>query len=201
MLPQSIQDTIDALSDLPGIGQRSAERLVFALLRNESDLDQKLAQSLTNLKFNLNECRVSCNYCDGELCPIVTDTRRSQSTICVVETPLDLMAIERTNEFRGQYHVLHGVISPLNKVGPEDLRITQLIHRIQTDDTQVEEIILAMSGNVEGDATAFYITEQIRQTSFNGKVSRLARGIPTGGDLDYVDAGTLSRALVDRREF
>ncbi len=198
-LPQSIQSAIDALSDLPGIGSRSAERLVFTLLQNDSALDQKLARAFGNLKLNLNECSISYNYCEGKNCPLATHPNRDDKVICVVETPMDLLAIERTQEFKGRYHVLHGVISPMNKVRPEQLRINQLIERVETSDT-IEEVVLAMSGNVEGDATAFYITEKL-QHNFNGKVTRLARGIPTGGDLDYLDAGTLSRALIDRREF
>ena len=199
-LPRSIQNAIEALSDLPGIGQRSAERLVFSLLKNKNQLDKKLAKAFAELKENLNECEISCNYCEGKLCPLATDPNRTDKIICVVENPLDLIAIERTNEFKGRYHVLHGVISPLNKIGPEDLRIPQLIQRIKKN-PQIEEVILAMSGNVEGDATAFYITEQIRNTGYKGIVSRLARGIPTGGDLDYVDTGTLSRAFIDRKTF
>ena len=112
---------------------------------------------------------------------------------------MDLLAVERTSEFRGRYHVLHGALSPLNKIGPEQLRIAPLLERVQNT-PQIEEIILALSGNVEGDATAYYLMDQL-QSRFNGRVTRLARGIPTGGDLDYLDAGTLSRALVDRREF
>ena len=198
-LPQSIQNAIEALADLPGIGNRSAERLVFALLRNESNLDQKLAQAFTQLKTNLKECPISFNYCEGDFCPLATNPSRNEKIICVVETPIDLLAIEKTSEFKGRYHVLHGVISPLNKVGPQDLRLQALLERIQKE-TAVEEVILAMSGNVEGDATAFYITEKLKPF-FTGRVSRLARGIPTGGDLDYLDMGTLTRALTDRREF
>jgi len=198
-LPQSIQTAIDALADLPGIGSRSAERLVFNLLRNESGLDQKLALAVGALKENVRECPISFNYCDGEYCPLAVSPGRNERILCIVETPMDLLAVERTSEFKGRYHVLHGALSPLNKIGPEQLRIKPLFERVQTND-EIEEIVLALSGNTEGDATAYYLMDKLAQ-NFNGKITRLARGIPTGGDLDYLDAGTLSRAFTDRREF
>lgn len=198
-LPQSIQNAIDALSDLPGIGSRSAERLVFNLLRNESGLDQKLALALGALKENVRECPTSFNYCDTEHCPLAVSASRNDRVLCVVETPMDLLAVERTSEYKGRYHVLHGALSPLNKIGPEKLRINELLNRV-SDNEEIDEIILALSGNVEGDATAYYLMDKLADR-FKGRVTRLARGIPTGGDLDYLDAGTLSRALMDRREF
>lgn len=198
-LPQSIQTAIDALSDLPGIGSRSAERLVFNLLRNESGLDQKLAQAVGALKDNVRECPISFNYCDGEYCPLAINPGRNDRILCIVETPMDLLAVERTSEFKGRYHVLHGALSPLNKIGPEQLRIKQLFERVQKPN-EIEEIVLALSGNTEGDATAYYLMDKLAR-HFDGKITRLARGIPTGGDLDYLDAGTLSRAFTDRREF
>ncbi len=198
-LPQSIQNAIDALSDLPGIGSRSAERLVFNLLRNESGLDQKLAKAVGALKENVRECPISFNYCDGENCPLAVSASRNDRVLCVVETPMDLLAVERTSEYKGRYHVLHGALSPLNKIGPEKLRINELLNRV-SDNDKIDEIILALSGNVEGDATAYYLMDKLAER-FKGRVTRLARGIPTGGDLDYLDAGTLSRALMDRREF
>ena len=198
-LPQAIQTAIDALADLPGIGSRSAERLVFNLLRNESGLDQKLAQAVGALKDCVKECPISFNYCDGEYCPLAVSPNRSDQLLCIVETPMDLLAIERTSEYKGRYHVLHGALSPLNKVGPEQLRINELITRL-SGDHEFEEVVLALSGNTEGDATAYYIMDKL-ESIFDGKITRLARGIPTGGDLDYLDAGTLSRAFVDRREF
>lgn len=200
MLPDSIEKAIDALSDLPGIGSRSAERLVFSLLRNQTNLTGKIADALHDLSANITECTQCHNYCEaaaGNLCPICTSSR-STKLICVVESPIDVLAIEKTHEFKGQYHVLHGVISPMNKIGPDDLRIASLLKRVQ--DPENEEIILAMSGNVEGEATALYLTDQIHRLT-EVKVSRLARGIPSGGDLDYLDVGTLSRALMDRSDF
>ncbi len=197
MLPKSIQTAIDALSDLPGIGSRSAERLVFSLLRNQTGLSDRLADSLGKLSESVRECQACHNYCESELCPICQSSREHKR-ICVVESPIDVLAIEKTHEFKGRYHVLHGVISPMNKVSPDDLRIASLLQRLQAS-SETEEVILAMSGNVEGEATALYLTDQIHRLT-NIKVSRLARGIPSGGDLDYLDVGTLSRALIDRGE-
>lgn len=199
-LPQAIQTAIDALADLPGIGSRSAERLVFNLLRNESGLDQKLAQAVGALKASVRECPISFNYCDGEFCPLAVSPSRNDRVVCVVETPMDLLAVERTSEFKGRYHVLHGVLSPLNKVGPEQLRIQPLLKRVEMN-PDIEEIVIALSGNVEGDATAYFLMDKLAEKKFSGRITRLARGIPTGGDLDYLDAGTLSRAFMDRREF
>lgn len=204
LLPQSIQNAIEALSDLPGIGSRSAERLVFALLKNESGLDQKISQALGVLKENICECENCYHFCDNSseinvktLCKICKNATRNNKVLCVVETPIDLIAIERTHEFKGFFHVLHGVISPLQKIGPNDLRIQELFDRLESN-PEIKEIILALSGNVESDATALYLMENLPKY-FKGKTTRLARGIPMGGDLDYLDAGTLSRAILDRK--
>lgn len=203
LLPKAIEEAIEALSDLPGIGRRSAERLVFELLRNPNELDQKISKSIGKLKSDTVECEI-CHHLgsvaeDGKaLCGICRQHNRDTRSICIVESPMDVIAIERTHEFKGTYHVLHGVISPMNKVGPEDLTLDALFSRLEQD-TNIEEIILALSGNTEADATAFYIMKQARP-HFTGKISRLARGIPTGGVLDFLDMGTLSQAMSDRRE-
>jgi recombination protein RecR len=209
-LPKPIQDTIDAFANLPGIGSRSAERLVFGLLKNNSGLDKKLANSLATLKESVHECSVCHHYSEEEKCSICSNPTRNQKLLCIVETPQDLIAIERTHEFRGNYHVLHGVLSPLNRVRVEDLRIDPLFQRIEKQisepETIFEEIILATSGSTESEATALYISEKLHQLfdhyalSPAPKISRLARGIPSGGDLDYLDVGTLSRAMFDRKE-
>lgn len=196
-LPQPIQDAIEALSSLPGIGSRSAERLVFSLLKNKTNLDQRIAQSLGTLKESIHECKKCYHLSQDELCPVCQAHNRDTKSICVVETPLDLVAIERTHEYRGLYHVLHGVISPLQKVSPQDIRIPQLIDRLKND-TDIQEVIIATSGSTESDATALYIHHQLEQF-FAGTITRLSRGIPSGGDLDYLDAGTLSRAISERR--
>jgi len=201
VLPQTIADAIESLSDLPGIGSRSAERLVLSLLKNKSGLDQKIAESIGNLKKNIHECQTCFHFCESEneTCCICDDSGRDQNVLCIVESPLDLVALERTHEFKGNYHVLHGIISPLNRVLPEDLRIGELITRVQ-DNKDIGEIILALSGTTESEATAMFIAEQLKPF-FKGKVSRLSRGIPSGGDLDYLDMSTLSRAMSERREF
>lgn len=197
LLPAAITTAIDALSDLPGIGSRSAERLIFALLKNEGGLDQKIGQSLLDLKKNVRECAQCCHLAEEELCPICQSPTRSADSICVVESPMDVLAIERTHGFDGQYHVLHGVISPLDRVSADDLRIAELIDRVTKNPPT--EIILALSGTTESEATAMQLSAQLHRNC-DAKISRLARGIPSGGDLDYLDAGTLSRAMMDRRE-
>ena len=199
-LPSSIAKAIEALSDLPGIGSRSAERLVFNLLRNESGLDQKISKAIGELKTNVHECQKCFHYCESEICEICQDPGREAKTICVVESPMDILAIERTHEYKGLFHVLHGIISPLQKVRPEDTRTQELFERVKAN-PEVEEIIIALSGSIESDATALYITENLKSLGYNKKISRLARGIPTGGDLDYLDTGTIGRAILDRREF
>ncbi|PID70836.1 recombination protein RecR [bacterium DOLZORAL124_38_8] len=197
MLPDPIQNAIEALSDLPGIGKRSAERLVFTLLKNETGLSKKIGENLLDLKEQIHRCCVCGNYCESTQtqCPICQNHHRESHIICVVESPLDVIAIEKTHEYRGQYHVLHGVLSPMNRVHIEDLNIKSLFERLNDD---ITEIILATSGTTESEATALYLHEQLSQ-KFAGNVSRLSRGIPSGGDLDFLDTGTLTRALLDRR--
>jgi len=199
ILPQALQDAIDALSDLPGIGSRSAERLVFALLKNESGLSKRIGESLSNLQESVHRCEICGNYCDADQsqCVICQKLDRDASLLCIVETPMDLIALEKTHEYKGYYHVLHGVISPLNRVLPEDLNIASLLER---DLSSVKEIILATSGTTESEATALYLGDKLTPI-FNGKITRLARGIPSGGDLDYLDVGTLGRAMMERRDF
>jgi len=199
LLPKPILDAIESLSDLPGIGSRSAERLIFSLLKNESGLDQKIATHIGNLKKGIQECEKCHHFCEQKMCSICENTSRDERLLCVVESPLDLIALERTHEYKGLYHVLHGVISPLNKVHPEDIRIKSLLKRVQ-ENSEIQEIILATSGTTESDATAMYIAREL-ESLFTGKISRLSRGIPSGGDLDYLDLGTLSRAMCERREF
>ena len=200
VLPTSIENAIEALSDLPGIGSRSAERLIFSLLKNESGLSRKIGQSLVDLETTVKRCNICGNYYDAaqDLCVICQKSHnRDVRLLCVVEQPMDTVALEKTHEYKGLYHVLHGVISPLNRVMPEDINIPNLLKR---DFTGVEEIVLAASGTIESEATAHYLSEKLPSV-FNGKITRLARGIPSGGDLDYLDAGTLTRAILERREF
>ncbi len=203
MLPQSITTAIESLSDLPGIGHRSAERLVFSLLKNKSSLDQKIANSIGRLKASVGECSTCFHYCDKTedqvkiSCAICQDYNRDKKTICVVETPVDLIALEKTHEYKGQYHVLHGIISPINKVMPEHLRINPLLKRVQ-ENPEITEIVFALAGNVESDATVNFIIDQLLPI-FKGKITKLAQGIPSGGDLDYLDTRTIGRAILDRR--
>lgn len=201
ILPKAITNAIESLSDLPGIGSRSAERLVLNLMRANSGLDQKIARSLGELKSQVHECETCFHFCESneKQCVLCRGQNRDPHVLCVVESPLDLIALEKTHEYKGLYHVLHGVISPLNRIGPQDLRLAQLFDRLKKN-PDIQEIILATSGNTESDATAMYIAQEI-QPFFIGKISRLSRGIPSGGDLDYLDIGTLSRAISERRDF
>ncbi len=198
LLPETITNAIEALSDLPGIGTRSAERLVFSLLKNEIGLEKKIGNSLSELKTSVKECNICCHFAETDFCPICENSERSDMEICVVESPMDVLALERTLAFRGKYHVLHGVISPLDRVKAEDIRIEQLLSRVLN--TPPTEIIIALPGTTEAEATSMFLADQLRQIGCQAKISRLARGIPSGGDLDYLDAGTLSRAMLDRRE-
>jgi len=212
LLPSPILNAIEALSDLPGIGSRSAERLVFTLLKNNTGLEQKIGEALKNLNQSVQECEQCCFYSEEALCPICQNPERNTHQLCVVESPSDVIALERTHHFRGLYHVLHGVISPLQKIKPEDIRIAELLERLKQH-PEIQEIILALPGSTEGEATALYLKQYLHtdhatpdeaSASLDAhasvrKVSRLARGIPSGGDLDYLDVGTLTQALTDRR--
>ena len=185
---------IEQFERLPGIGHKTAQRLAFYVL-NLSDAEaQAFAHAITEAKEKIHYCKICQNLTDGETCSICQDTRRDNSVICVVEDPRDVIAIERTHEFDGLYHVLHGTISPVDGIGPDQIRIKELLARLQ-DDT-VEEIIMATNPTVEGEATAMYISRLLKPLGI--KVTRLAYGIPVGGDLEYADEVTLSRALEGR---
>ncbi len=198
ILPESIDQLINALERLPGIGPKSASRLAFFLLRAPDELSQNLAAALVGLKANTIFCPVCFNITSAgrEMCEICADERRDGSIICVVEEPLDVLAFERTAAFPGKYHVLHGVLSPIEGVGPEDIQIRSLIERVRLG--EINEVILATNPSMEGDATALYLNQQLH--SFNIRITRLARGLPMGGDLEYVDQTTLLRALSGRQE-
>ncbi len=196
MLPYPIINAIEALSILPGIGSRSAERLVFSLLKNKQNLSSKISKALIDLTTKTTECQQCYNFATEKLCNICTDYNRQVDLLCVIETPMDLIAIERTHEYKGSYHVLHGIISPLDKINPDDTKINQLIERVSSS-KNIKEIVLALNASIEGEATMHYITEKLKPC-FLGKITHLARGIPSGGDLDYLDLGTLTRAIIDR---
>lgn len=198
LLPEPIQDLINAFSRLPGIGPKTASRLTFYLLRAPEDLSQQLADALYNLKKGTTYCQTCYNITNaGRVqCEICADPDRNESLICVVEEPLDVIALERTGAYEGRYHVLHGALSPIEGIGPADLRVRELIERVRTG--EVKEIILATNPSMEGDYTAAYLQQQL--ADFNLRITRLARGLPVGGDLEYADQNTLLRALNGRRE-
>jgi recombination protein RecR len=190
-----VQDLIDELGRLPGIGPKSAQRIAFYLLRADPDEVTRLTTVLTQVKATIRFCERCGNVAQAELCRICADPRRDQTAICVVEEPKDVVAIERTHEFRGTYHVLGGAISPMDGIGPEDLRIRELLQRLA--DGTVTELILATDPNIQGEATATYISRSLRGTGLT--ITRLASGLPVGGDLEYADEVTLGRAFEGRR--
>ena len=194
--PPPVLRLIEAFSRLPGIGPKSASRLTYYLIRSQSDEAIELSDALKELRDRIQFCSVCFNITEISPCPICESDERDRSVICVVEEPLDVMAIERTREYRGLYHVLHGVISPMDGIGPDDLRVRELIERVATGG--VKEIILATNPSLEGENTAMYIQRKINAPGV--KVTRLARGLPMGGDLEYADEVTLTRALEGRRE-
>ncbi|OEU95784.1 recombination mediator RecR [Streptomyces oceani] len=190
-----VQDLIDELGRLPGVGPKSAQRIAFHVLQAEPADVRRLAQALTEVKQKVRFCAVCGNVAEEERCRVCADPRRDASVICVVEEPKDVVAIERTREFRGQYHVLGGAISPIEGVGPDDLRIRELMARLA--DGSVNELILATDPNLEGEATATYLARLV--SAMGLKVTRLASGLPVGGDLEYADEVTLGRAFEGRR--
>jgi recombination protein RecR len=195
-IPEPVTRLIEAFSQLPGVGPKTASRLTYYLLRAPDDTSLRLADALRDLKANTRFCSVCFNITVGDPCPICSDAQRDQGLIAVVEEPLDVLALERTNAFKGVYHVLHGAISPVNGIGPEDLRIRELVKRV--DRGGVNEIIIATNPGLEGDATAMYIRREL--TGRTVRLTRLARGLPVGSDIEYADTGTLSGALLGRSE-
>ena len=191
-----VQALIDELGRLPGIGPKSAQRIAFYLLRAEAVDAKRLARVIVEAKDRVSWCRRCFNIAEGELCAYCRDDRRDGRSICVVEDPRDIVAVERTNEFRGRYHVLQGAISPIEGIGAEQLRIKELIARLGVEET--EEVIIATNPNIEGEATAMYLGRMLKPLGI--RVSRLASGLPVGGDLEYADEVTLGRAFAGRRE-
>ena len=195
MYEGAVQDLIEELGQLPGIGPKSAQRIAFHLLAADQTDVRRLAAALIEVKDKVRFCRICGNVAQEELCRICADPRRDESVICVVEEPKDVVAVERTREFRGRYHVLGGAISPIDGIGPDDLRVRELLHRLADD--VVQEVILATDPNLEGEATATYLSRLIQPMGV--RVSRLASGLPVGGDLEYADEVTLGRAFSGRR--
>ena len=189
-----LEKLIEEFSKFPGIGRKGATRMAYQVLSMSDDEAAALAGAIQNAHTKLHRCRVCQNYTEAELCPICASAKRDRSVICVVETPRDVQAFERTREYHGLYHVLHGTISPLNHVGPDDLSIRELLHRVAEED--IEEVILATNPDTEGEATAMYLARLLKP--FHIRVSRLAYGIPVGGQLEYIDEVTLMRALDGR---
>ena len=198
LIPEPVQRLIDAFSRLPGIGPKTASRLTFHLLRGSADLSQNLSEALASLRANTAYCQQCFNVttADRSLCEICAHPQRDPNIICVVEEPLDVLALERTGGYEGKYHVLHGALSPIEGIGPEDVKIKELVDRIKTGG--VDEVIIATNPSMEGDATAMYIHQQLE--TYDVRVTRLARGLPVGGDLEYADQNTLLRALSGRQE-
>ena len=198
VLPRAVERLIEAFSRLPGIGPKTASRLTYFLLRAPEAESQELAEALGAMRAETTLCRVCFNITDrqSDPCAVCQDAARQTGIICVVEAPLDVLALERTESFHGRYHVLHGAISPVEGVGPDDLRLAELVARIASGG--VDEVILATNPTLEGEATAMYLRKRLE--AFPIRVTRLARGLPAGGDLEYADASTLSQALDGRRE-
>ena len=196
--PKAVQRLIDEFSRLPGIGPKSASRLTFFLLRGDGQQPRDLATALVDLKEQTRFCSICYNITDAQVdpCPVCAVPARQTGVLCVVEEPLDVLAIERTREFKGRYHVLNGVISPVEGVGPEDLKIRELVARLSRE--PIKEVILATNISLEGEATAMYLQKQLAAPGV--RVTRLARGLPVGGDLEYADETTLARALQGRSE-
>ncbi len=191
-----IDRLVHELAKLPGIGERTAQRLAFFILRQPKEYAEALGTALADVKERVRLCSECQNLTEQDPCAICDDSRRSPDAICVVEDPSDVMAVERTHSFRGRYHILHGALSPLDGIGPDDIKITELLLRLETGG--VSEVIVATNASVEGEATALYLSKLIKPTGI--RITRLASGIPVGGDLEYIDASTLSRAIEERRE-
>jgi len=193
---QPVQALIDELGRLPGIGPKSAQRIAFHLLKLPTEDVTRLAMSISDAKARVRFCTRCWNFADGELCPICLDDRRDATTLCVVEESRDIVSIEKTGEFRGRYHVLLGAMSPLDGVGPEQLKMKELFARLEPEG--VQEVIVCTNPNTEGEVTAMYLGRMLRP--FGIRVTRIASGLPVGGDLEYADELTLGRALEGRRE-
>ncbi|MBI4124419.1 MAG: recombination protein RecR [Deltaproteobacteria bacterium] len=195
-MSRPVEKLIQAFAKLPGVGEKTATRFVFFLLRADKQIAGDLGEALKELHEKIKLCSICCNITDRDPCRTCSDPRREAHLLCVVEEPSDVTAIEKTGSYRGWYHVLHGAISPLDGIGPDDLKIRELLERLK--DARAKEIILATNANVEGDATSLYLTQLLRPLGL--RLSRLSLGLPVGSELEYIDPSTLARALEDRRE-
>jgi len=192
----AVQDLIDELGRLPGVGPKSAQRIAFHLLKLPTEDALRLARAISEMKARISFCRRCFNVAEGEACEICLDDRRDAALVCVVEEPRDIVAVEKTQEYRGRYHVLQGAISPIEGIGPEQLRVKELLVRVQAEG--ITEVILCTNPNIEGEATAMYLARLLAPAGL--KVTRIASGLPVGGDLEYADELTLGRALQGRRD-
>jgi len=204
--PKAIRNLIESFEKLPGIGLKTAQRLTFYLLHVPQEQLDEFSQAILNLKKNTVLCSVCFNVSEHDPCPICVDGNRERGTICVVEQPLDILALEKSGNYHGLYHVLHGAISPLENIGPDELYIKQLVDRVREQASdRVKELILATNPNMEGEATAMYIKNLISNLKFQisklPRITRLGQGLPTGADLEYADETTLTRAIEGRREY
>lgn len=190
-----LEKLVDQFERMPGIGYKTAQRLAYYVLNMPKTQAREFSEAIIEAHEKIHYCKVCCNLTDSELCPVCKSEKRDKGIICVVETPRDAMAMEATDEYKGTYHILHGAISPLNDIGPDDLKIKELIARLSSD---VKEVIMATNPTVEGDATAMYLSRLLKPMGI--KVTRLAYGIPVGGDLEYADQVTLAKALEGRNE-
>lgn len=196
--PSSLETLIDKFASLPGIGSKSAQRLAFHILSLPDGEAESFAAAICEAKKSVRCCKICQNLTEGDICSVCSNDRRDKSTVCVVSEPRDVLSIERSREYNGVYHVLHGVLSPMSHVGPDDIRINELVKRVADDDGEISEIIMATNPDTEGEATAMYISRLLKP--FNVKVTRLAYGIPVGSNLEFADDATLLRAIEGRIE-
>ena len=196
MFPASLENLIDGFASLPGIGRKSAQRLAFHILSLPEGEAERFANAVLEARSRVHTCPVCMNLTEDGLCPICASENRDRTTVCVVSEPRDVLSIERSREYKGLYHVLHGSLSPMNRIGPDDLRIRELLNRVAQGD--IQEVIMATNPDTEGDATAMYISKLLRP--FEIRVTRLGFGVPVGSNLEYADDATLLRALEGRRE-
>jgi recombination protein RecR len=205
-IPKPVKNLIESFEKLPGIGPKTAQRLTFYLLHVPQGMLEEFAKALMNLKKSTVICSICANVSETDPCHICSSQNRDHGLICVVEQPLDILAFERGGRYQGVYHVLHGAISPLSNIGPDEIKIAELLRRIKQSPEKIKEVILATNSNMEGEATAMYIAKEIKELMKDPKirglrVSRLAHGLPIGGDVEYADEMTLQRALEGRREY
>jgi recombination protein RecR len=194
----ALEKLVHELSRLPGVGPKTAQRLAYYILRSPAEYSQNLSEALQRVQAEVHTCPECFNYTDQDLCKFCQDSHRSNESICVVEEPSDIVRIESSGAFRGRYHVLHGTISPLEGIGPQDLKIQELLNKIFSEGSIIREVIFALDADLEGDTTVLYLTKQLAPR--NIRLSRIAHGIPIGGDIEYIDDRTMSRALENRVE-